>query len=68
MNALATELLEANLPEPPGDARTELRDRARRLGVLAPSRARRSDVDRLAALEATRGQGPILDELLADGR
>lgn len=52
-----------------GDARATLRRRARRLGVLAtPAAVTMPAPNREAALTSARGIGPILDELLADGR
>ncbi|MDQ3151666.1 MAG: hypothetical protein M3R63_08100 [Actinomycetota bacterium] len=68
-NAIATEILEQGVADESGDARATLRGRARRLGVLATSTIPAVPVaDRKAALSSTRGIGPILDELLADGR
>lgn len=55
--------------EEAGDARAALRTKARRLGVLASRPAVRVVTeDRDGALDATRGIGPVLDDLLADGR
>ncbi|MFC4896092.1 hypothetical protein ACFPKZ_15120 [Streptosporangium amethystogenes subsp. fukuiense] len=52
------------------DARAELRARARRLGVLAerPPAPPVTEADRERALDATRGIGPVLDDLWAEGR
>lgn len=68
-NAVATEILEQGVMDESGDARAALRARARRLGLLAnrpvsPVTAAR----RRAALASARGVGPMLDDLLADGR
>ncbi|MGH3977803.1 MAG: FitA-like ribbon-helix-helix domain-containing protein [Pseudonocardiaceae bacterium] len=68
-NAIARELLEAGIADESGDARATMRAKARRLGVLASSPiAAFSTGDREAALEAARGLGPVLEQLLADGR
>jgi plasmid stability protein len=68
-NAIATEILEQGVSDESGDARATLRSRARRLGVLAsPTVAMEAPADRKAALESVQGIGPILDELLAEGR
>ncbi|MGH3694762.1 MAG: hypothetical protein ACRDRX_12385 [Pseudonocardiaceae bacterium] len=68
-NAIATELLEQGVADESGDARATLRGRARRLGVLAtPAAVTVPAPDREAALASVQGIGPILSELLADGR
>lgn len=68
-NAIATELLEVGVGNESGDARAELRARARRMGVLATATAPAVDAaDRREALEAMRGTGRVLDEILAEGR
>lgn len=68
-NAIATELLEQGVADESADARATLRGRARRLGVLAtPTAVTVPTPDREAALASMRGIGPVLDELLADGR
>ncbi len=68
-NAIATELLEQGVLDESGDARATLRSRARRLGVLAgPAVAVVPAADRQTVLESVRGIGPILDELLVEGR
>ncbi len=71
VNAIANELLEQHVAD--ASPRQILRARARALGVLAdPPAGGRAPTgarpDRQAALTASRGQGPILDELLDDGR
>ncbi|MGQ0779428.1 MAG: hypothetical protein ACT4NY_34265 [Pseudonocardiales bacterium] len=66
---IATELLEQGVADESGDARATMRGRARRLGVLATSPAVAVPAaDRKAAVDSMRGIGPVLDELLADGR
>ncbi len=68
-NTIATEILEQGVADESGDARAALRSRARRLGVLAISLTGPVPApDREAALASVRDIGPILDELLADGR
>lgn len=68
-NVIATELLEQGVADESGDARATMRGRARRLGVLAtPSAVAVPAADRKAAVDSVRGIGPVLDELLADGR
>ncbi len=67
-NVIATELLEQGVADESGDARAALRARARRLGVLAAPTPAAPAVDRTEALESMRGIGPVLDQLLADGR
>jgi plasmid stability protein len=68
-NAVATEILEHGVADERGDARAALRAEARRLGVLAPRQAPRvHEPDREQAIESMRGLGPVLDDLLADGR
>lgn len=69
VNALATEILDASTDVDLGDRRDRLRARASSLGVLrerpagAVSAARRRRV-----LASTRGEGPVLDQLLDDER
>ena len=67
-NVIATELLEQGVADESGDARAALRARARRLGVLAAPTPAVPAVDRDEALESMRSIGPVLDQLLADGR
>jgi plasmid stability protein len=67
--AIATELLEAGVGDESGDARADLRARARRLGLLASAPAPAVDpAARRSALRALRGIGPVIDDILADGR
>lgn len=69
MNMIATELSEQGVADESSDARATLRGRARRLGVLATAATVAvSATDREAAVNSARGIGPVLDELLADGR
>ncbi|MFI6450748.1 FitA-like ribbon-helix-helix domain-containing protein [Streptosporangium amethystogenes] len=70
INATAGEILAHGVSDEALDARAELRARARRLGVLAeqPPAPPVTEADRERALAATRGIGPILDELWAEGR
>lgn len=71
VNALATELLDHSIEEDPASVRRRVRAKAHQLGVLAePRRPRRalSALERQAALESARGLGPMLDEILEDGR
>lgn len=68
-NAIATELLDVGVGDESGDARAALRARARQLGVLATAPAAPVDgAARRAALESMRGLGPLVDDILADGR
>jgi plasmid stability protein len=68
-NAIVTELLEAGVGDESGDARADLRARARRLGVLVTVPAQAVDnATRQAAVDAMHGIGPVIDEILADGR
>lgn len=69
-NAVATEILEGGVADETGDARAALRARARRLGVLAsvPVSTPPASGDRERILATMRGLGPVLDDLLADGR
>jgi plasmid stability protein len=63
--AIVTELLEAGVA---GDARTDLRSRARSLGVLASSAAPAVDIGtRQSAVDAMSGIGPVVDEILGNG-
>lgn len=67
--AIVTELLEAGIGDESGDARADLRARARRAGVLATVPAPPVDpAGRQAAVAAMRGIGPVIDDILADGR
>jgi plasmid stability protein len=67
--AIVTELLEAGVGDESGDTRADLRARARRLGVLASAPAPAVDpAARRSALRAFRGIGPVIDDILADGR
>jgi plasmid stability protein len=67
--AIVTELLEAGIGDESGDARADLRARARRLGVLASVPAAAVDpAVRRSAVEAMRGIGPVIDDILAEGR
>jgi plasmid stability protein len=67
--AIVTELLETGVGDESGDARADLRARARRLGVLASSPAPAVDpAARRSAVEAMRGIGPVIDDILAEGR
>jgi plasmid stability protein len=64
--AIVTELLEAGVA---GDARADLRARAGRLGVLASAPSPVVDIGtRQSAVEAMGGIGPVVDEILGDGR
>jgi hypothetical protein len=69
VNSLANDILdEAVLPEPLSE-RSRLREKARQLGVLVELPAEKiSPERRAAALESTRGIGPVLDQIFADGR
>jgi plasmid stability protein len=67
--AIVAELLEAGVRDESGDARVELRIRARRLGVLASTPAPAFDLDtRPPMVAAMGGVGPVIDEIIADGR
>ncbi|MGH8774062.1 MAG: hypothetical protein ACRDWI_02465 [Jiangellaceae bacterium] len=70
MNALANEILDDAVPDEPMDERARRREKARRLGVLVemPRTAPVGPERWRNALESTRGIGPVLDEILADGR
>jgi len=69
VNALANEILDEAVPAEPMDERARLREKARQLGVLVELPAEKiSPERRAAALESTRGMGPVLDEIFADGR
>lgn len=69
VNAVATELLDLGIADDPGDARAALRAKARRLGVLADSSAPILDEQaRRRVVNATRGIGPVIDDIFADGR
>lgn len=69
LNSLATEILESNVADEFGDARAALRARARKLGVLATNPSPSvPESARERALASMRGTGPVLDEILADGR
>lgn len=71
VNSVANEVLEAHLTATPGPlTRDTLRARARALGLLAEPSAMPplTPRQRAAAVESSKGNGPILDELLADGR
>jgi plasmid stability protein len=69
LNTVATEILDRGVADESSDSRAALRARARRLGVLASRPAApMSPADRSAAIGSTRGIGPVLDDLLADGR
>lgn len=70
VNALANDILDQAVPSEPMDERTRLRVKARRLGVLVemPHTASVDPERWRKALESTRGIGPVLDEILADGR
>ncbi|GAA0850812.1 hypothetical protein ACFQVD_17195 [Streptosporangium amethystogenes subsp. fukuiense] len=70
INATAGEILAHGVSDEVLDARAELRARARRLGVLAerPPAPPVTEADRERALDATRGIGPVLDDLWAEGR
>ncbi|WP_326638253.1 hypothetical protein OG884_29515 [Streptosporangium sp. NBC_01755] len=70
VNATAVEILARGLSDEARDARAELRARAHRLGVLAdPSPASPvTEAHRERALAATRGIGPVLGDLWAEGR
>jgi hypothetical protein len=64
------EMANSGLAEERFDERARVRGRARALGFLADSDLPRASVtteDRARALESTRGFGPILEELIADG-
>ncbi|GGL21907.1 FitA-like ribbon-helix-helix domain-containing protein [Planomonospora parontospora] len=70
INATAGEILARGVSDEVLDARAELRARARRLGVLAdplPSTPV-AEAERERALSSTKGLGPILDTLWAEGR
>lgn len=72
VNALANQLLSEFVAaeDPADDAdRRKIRDKARDLGILVDSTMPplpRSRID--AALESTKGIGPVLDDLWAEGR
>lgn len=70
VNALANEILDETVPRTPQDERARLREKAREMGVLVemPTPRGVSDEEWLAALESTRGIGPVLDEIFTDGR
>jgi plasmid stability protein len=70
INATAGEILAHGVSDEMLDARAELRARARKLGVLAePAPATPvTAVQRERALSSTKGIGPILDKLWAEGR
>jgi plasmid stability protein len=75
LNALATELLDRGVDSSAGASeRSRLVARARRLGLLAeaPNDEPPADIDptraRDAAAKASKGIGPLLDDLLDDGR
>jgi plasmid stability protein len=69
VNALANEILDEAIPSEPMDERTRLREKARRMGILVERPAVKiSPERRAAALESTKGIGPVLDKIFADGR
>jgi plasmid stability protein len=70
VNALATQILDAHVDDSAAAGRDRLRARARQLGILVelPSSAPVTPERRQAAIDAMRGVGPIIDQLLADGR
>jgi plasmid stability protein len=69
VNALANDILDQAVPPEPMDERTRLLEKARQLGVLVERPAAKiSPERRAAALRATEGMGPVLDEIFADGR
>ncbi len=69
VNAVATELLDLGVADDPGDARAALRAKARRAGVLASRPAPIMDEQvRRRIVDATRGIGPVIDDIFADGR
>jgi plasmid stability protein len=69
VNALANDILDQAVPPEPMDERTRLLEKARQLGVLVERPAAKINPERrAAALEATEGMGPVLDEIFADGR
>ena len=68
--ARALEVASGDLAEERFDERARVRGRARALGFLADSDLPRATVtaeDRARALESTRGLGPILEEMIAEG-
>lgn len=69
-NAIATEILEVGVLDETGDERAALRAKARRLGVLgtSPGKVAGVPIDSAGALASMSGVGPVLDDLLADGR
>ena len=69
INAVATEILDAVTNAATGSRQARLRARAAVLGLLPPSEHGGPAVpSRAEALSAGRGIGPVLDELLVEGR
>jgi HicB family len=70
VNALANEILAKRVPSQPRDDRVRLREKARQLGILVerPRKEPPSGPAWQRALGSTRGIGPVLDEIFADGR
>ncbi|MBK5223969.1 MAG: toxin-antitoxin system HicB family antitoxin [Acidimicrobiia bacterium] len=69
VNALANELLDQHVDDP-ASRRDVIRARARLLNLLDEPRPTRgvSPAERAAALRSMQGGGPVLDDILADGR
>jgi plasmid stability protein len=69
VNALAAEILDAAIDPESGDRRERLRLRAGSMGLLRSGPAPPvSASQRRRIIASTRGQGPILDRLLAEER
>jgi plasmid stability protein len=69
INAVATEIIDAAADADQGNRRDRLRAKAAASGMLRGTQAEPvSAARRRRAVAATRGIGPILDELLADER
>lgn len=69
VNALANEILDDVVPREPNDERIRLREKARKLGILVERPpVSISPERRAAAIESTKGLGPVLDKIFEDGR
>ncbi|HTK65744.1 MAG TPA: toxin-antitoxin system HicB family antitoxin [Pseudonocardia sp.] len=69
VNSVANEILDAAVDADQSDPRTRLRSRAQAAGVLREVPAQRVDpARRRSAVEAMRGIGPVLDDLLDEER
>jgi hypothetical protein len=72
VNAVANELLDLNVDVDLGDATARVRARAAALGWLHPGTRRggprQSPEERQRAIDSMRGIGPVIDEILDEGR